>query len=410
MDLNDHYRVISSDCHAGASLDTYGDYVDPSRREEFDEWQRGFTNPFSDLNDTESVQYRRNFDNEIRQQDLEGDGIVAEVLFPNTVPPFFPDGLAFNPPAPGSRLELDLRWAGLHAHNRWLADFCSDLPGRRAGVAQILLEDVERAVAEVAWVADRPGLFGGIMIPNPAVGSSTPQLHSPAYEPIWAACEDLGVVVNTHGGGGGPADYGPFDTSGVMMFLEFNWYCQRPLVRLMFGGVFERHPGLRFVMTENGSGWVPATLAELDYMYNRIVKARPNAVESIFGASVRAQMSLCPSEIWARNCFLGASFLSRRDSKARHAIGLDRVMWGSDYPHQEGTFPHTREVLRHVFHDMVVDEVAMLLGLNAAAVYGFDLEVLRPVADRIGPTVSDLAQALEPGDMPTDSTSIALPV
>ena len=121
-------------------------------------------------------------------------------------------------------------------------------------------------------------------------------------------------------------------------------------------------------------------------------------------------MSLCPSEIWARNCFLGASFLSRRDSKARHAIGLDRVMWGSDYPHQEGTFPHTREVLRHVFHDMEVDEVAMLLGLNAAAVYGFDLEVLRPVADRIGPTVSDLAQALEPGDMPTDSTSIALPV
>ena len=312
MDHDDHYVAISSDCHAGGPLDTYRTYLDASLRDEFDEWRRGFTNPFSDLKDTESVEYRRNFDSGIRQRDLEGDGIVGEVIFPNTIPPFFPAGLAFNPPAPGSRHELDRRWAGLHAHNRWLADFCSELPGRRAGVAQILLDDVERAVAEVGWVAEQPGLFGGIMIPNPAVGSSTPQLHSPEYEAIWAACEDLGVVVNTHGGGGGPADYGPFDSSGVMMFLEFNWYCQRPLVRLMFSGVFDRHPSLKFVMTENGSGWVPATLAELDYMYNRIVRARPNAVESMFGATVRARRCRgARATSGPQNCFLGASFLSR---------------------------------------------------------------------------------------------------
>ncbi|MGA2307523.1 MAG: amidohydrolase family protein [Acidimicrobiales bacterium] len=335
---------------------------------------------------------------------------MAEVLFPNTIPPFYPSGIIFNPPAPKDAEDLRLRWAGIRAHNRWLADFCSQRPGRRAGIAQIILDDVERAVEEVRLVAEQPGLFGGIMLTNPPVDGTTPQLHSPAYEPLWTVCEDMGVVVNSHGGGGGPTTYGEIDTSLVMMFLEFGWYCQRPLVRLIFSGVFERHPNLTFVMTETGNSWVPGTLAELDFMYDRIVNARPGAVEGFFGDMISDKVKLRPSEYWARQCYIGASFLSRRDSKARHGTGIDRLMWGSDYPHAEGTFPHTRSVLRHVFHDVEPDEVALMLGLNASRAYGFDLAQLQPIADRIGPTVLDLSHDLRPDELPADATTIALPV
>jgi predicted TIM-barrel fold metal-dependent hydrolase len=409
MDSSDHYVVISADGHAGASMDTYRDYLDPSFRDDFDDWRKAYSNPFADLKDTESLEYQRNFDDALRQKDVEGDGVVAEVLFPNTIPPFYPSGIIFNPPTPKDAEELRLRWAGVSAHNRWLADFCSQRPGRRAGIAQIFLDDVERAVQEVRWVAQQPGLFGGIMLPNPPVDETTPQLHSPLYEPLWEACEDLGVVVNSHGGGGGPTTYGDVDTSLVMMFLEFGWYCQRPLVRLIFSGVFERHPDLTFVMTETGNSWVPGTLAEMDYMYDRIVNARPGAVEGFFGGMIRDRMKLRPSEYWARQCYIGASFLSRRDSKARHATGIDRVMWGSDYPHTEGTFPHTRFVLRHVFHDVEPDEVALMLGLNASRAYRFDLAQLQPIADRIGPTVSELSHDVESEELPADATTIALP-
>ena len=133
MTDGDRYLVISADCHAGAPLDTYREYLDPVLRDEFDAWRKDFVNPFADLMDTGSRDYLRNCDSGIRQTDLEGDGIVGEVLFPNTVPPFYAGSPLFNAPDPTSARELELRWAGIHAHNRWLADFCAELPGRRAG-------------------------------------------------------------------------------------------------------------------------------------------------------------------------------------------------------------------------------------------------------------------------------------
>ena len=83
--------------------------------------------------------------------ELEADGVVAEVLFPNTIPPFFPSGNLVAPqPSPE---EYERRWAGLKAHNRWMVDFCNEAPGRRAGIAQIMLNDVDDAVDEIRWAA-----------------------------------------------------------------------------------------------------------------------------------------------------------------------------------------------------------------------------------------------------------------
>ena len=107
-------------------------------------------NPFEDLRGPTSPTATGT--SKARLRELEDDGVVAEVIFPNTIPPFFPSGnLLARPP---ENDEYELRWAGLKAHNRWLVDFCADTPGRRAGMAQVFLNDVDAAVAEVELVEE----------------------------------------------------------------------------------------------------------------------------------------------------------------------------------------------------------------------------------------------------------------
>src|SRR5699024_11162507 len=123
------------------------------------------------------------------------------VVFPNTIPPFFPSA-SLVAPAPGTN-DLEERWAGLRAHNRWLAEFCGEADGRLAGVAQILLNDVDAAVEEIRWIAES-GLKGGILLPGVPEDSGLPPIYAEDYDPIWAACAEAGLPVNHHGGGGAP--------------------------------------------------------------------------------------------------------------------------------------------------------------------------------------------------------------
>jgi len=99
-----------------------------------------------------------------------------------------------------------------------------------------------------------------------------------------------------------------------------------------------------------------------------------------------------PSEYFDRNCGIGASNTRRRELARRYAIGVGNLMWGNDFPHPEGTWPHTREWLRDAFHDIPRDETAAILGLNAAEMYGFDVHALQPLADQVGPTPDELGQ------------------
>ena len=106
-------------------------------------------------------------------------------------------------------------------------------------------------------------------------------------------------------------------------------------------------------------------------------------------------LPLTPSEYFRRNCWVGVSFPSPNEAAARQDIGLDRFMWGSDYPHDESTYPHTREGLRRAFAGTSKDEMQRILGGNAADVYGFDLNRLLPLAERVGPTFEELSQPFE---------------
>ena len=160
-----------------------------------------------------------------------------------------------------------------------------------------------------------------------------------------------------------------------MFMLEVTWWAHRALWHLMFSGVFERHPNLHFVLTETGSGWVPDVIQKLDAFYDRM-KHNDRCAEYIFGGPTVAKMSLKPSEYFARQCHIGASFIRPFETRMRHAIGLDNLMWGSDYRHVEGCYPYTREHLRMTFAGVDSDEIQQLVGLNAAKLYDFDLDYL----------------------------------
>src|SRR3954471_14240852 len=132
MHPSDRYTLISADCHAGADILDYRGYLDPQYRDEFDGWAADFVNPFEDLKDPDAD---RNWNSVRRNADLDAEGVAGEVLFPNTIPPFFPRG-SLVALFPETARDVEYRWAGLRAHNRWLADFCALAPERRAGVGQ----------------------------------------------------------------------------------------------------------------------------------------------------------------------------------------------------------------------------------------------------------------------------------
>jgi predicted TIM-barrel fold metal-dependent hydrolase len=390
----DRYTVISADGHAGASVSTYRGYLASRWYDDFDAWTQAYQNPFEDLAGSNVA---RNWDSDRRIAELERDGIVAEVLFPNTIPPFFPSGALVAPAPTGS--EYAHRWAGLQAHNRWLADFCADTPGRRAGVAQILLNDVDDACAEARF-AHEAGLFGGILLPGVPPNHEVAPLWSDVYEPLWSLCEDLDVVVNHHSGGGLPAFDLADPAARAVMLVEIPIYAHRALWALIFAGVFERHPKLKFVLTEQGTGWVPGTLQNLDWFAKRM--RITTAAEHQFGGAAVAKLSLTPTEYFRRNCWIGASFLRPVESELRHDVGVGRIMWGSDYPHTEGSYPYSREALRAAFAGAPEAEVRPMVAGTAASVYGFDLNALDAIATRVGPTVAEVAEPLV--DVPADST------
>ena len=390
----DRYTVISADCHAGADLRDYRPYLERRYHDEFDRWVDTYANPYGDLGRADAD---RNWDSGRRTRDLEAEGIVAEVIYPNTVPPFFPrGGLTAMAPSPE---EFEHRLAGLRAHNRWLAGFCAELEGRRAGVGQMLLNDVDEAVADVHWIADN-GLTGGVLLPGMPPDTGLPPLHAPVYDPVWAACEERDVVVNAHGGSASP-DYGLYPASLSIWLMEATWFSHRPLWALILSGVFDRFPNLRLVLAEQGSHWIRGALDTMDQFYAQI--ARGGIGELRFVQPLLLERT--PSEYWEDNCAVAASFMHRDDCERRDLIGVDHVMWGADYPHLEGTSPYSREGIRKTYAGIDPAEVQAMLAGNAARIYGFDLETLAPLAAAHGPSVAEVTGGLDV--VPPGATSLA---
>jgi predicted TIM-barrel fold metal-dependent hydrolase len=311
------------------------------------------------------------FDSARRLDELETEGIVAEVLFPNGVP--FASGFGRDP------YPIELRAAGARAYNRWLADFCRQAPGRRAGMAVASLHDIPRAVAALE-AAKQDGL-SGVLLPNYWATEGLPPYLDACYEPFWSACAEMGMPVNVHGGASiGDVDMTRYGMPAMLTFAtETTFLSTRALTLLIWGGVFERHPDLTLVLTESRADWVPSRLAFLDGVYE----------DQLF-AHVKETVRHKPSEYWHRQCYVTASFMARDEALRRHEIGLDRLMWGADYPHYEGTWPHTDRWLEETFGGLPTAEVRAILAENPARVFGFDLGELADHAAAVGPSASEL--------------------
>jgi predicted TIM-barrel fold metal-dependent hydrolase len=314
---------------------------------------------------------RGEWDPAVRVRELDSDGIAGEVIFPQMAP-FGAGLLQYRTPVdPVQNLE------GNRAYNRWLADLCNTNPDRHAGVALITVEDIDVAVQDVRD-ARKMGLWGGVLLCSST--GDNPYYHDPRYEPLWNVCDELELPIHAHSGWS--PDYGDSPASTAMFISEVSWYAHRPFTAFLWAGVFERHPNLKLVMTEQGCSWIHETLNMLERHY-----------DSPYFKYFHTDLSLRPTEYFQRQCYFGASFLHPADCENRHRIGVDRIMWGSDYPHLEGTWPHTLDSLRETFGRVPEDELRAMLGETAAEVFGFDTEKLAKVAESIGPTPEQILQA-----------------
>ncbi|GAA1843485.1 hypothetical protein GCM10009836_23570 [Pseudonocardia ailaonensis] len=403
------YTIISSDGHAGANLLDYRPYLESRYHERFDAWAASYVDAWGEISRTVdednpeqdspfrygvfSYDQAVNWDSRARLEFMEGQGIVGEVLFPNTVPPFNPSG-ALTAPGPRSAEEYELRWAGLRAHNRWMAEFCGEAPGRRAGMIQVYLDNVEDTVEEIR--AGHAAGLAGVLLPGDNV-LKLQGYYRKAYEPVWAACAELGLPVHTHQVW---PNEGIQEGSGAMWvgIMESEWFSQRPLAHVVCSGVLERHPDLKFVVTEaSGGRWVGKQAAMLDYMYaDALTTDRyPTFTAAVAGEAARA-LSKRPSEYIASNVYIGNPV----DYAGALRAGTQNVMFGADLPHSEGSSPFTREALQVTMSHLPEDEVRILTGITAAECYGLDLDALQQVADRVGPTPAEVATPPDWSTMP----------
>jgi predicted TIM-barrel fold metal-dependent hydrolase len=400
--LGDRYVVISSDGHAGLPPERYRDYLEKRYHDAFDaalpiqiEMTKAAEKRFliADIN----AEWRRGreralagaWDSDARLEVIDRDGVAGEILFPDGItemnsPPF---GGGFSMPAEG--VVPDLQWAGCRAHNRWMAEFVAMAPERRCGLACVpIFWEVADAVAEIRWAKEH-GL-GGLIFP--VQWGPRPPYHHPRYDPIWAECEALGLPIHFHSGPAPAQDYfGPIppqpgqpELPGAMGIYvsEVVMWNVRPLTFLLWGGVFERFPKLRVAITEGTAVWVPEYLALLDFRF-----AETHYAQKL--GDYRSHLSMKPSEYFRRNVRLGASCMPRREALLRHEIGVSQIMWGTDFPHPEGSWPGTREQMLETFRGLPDAEIAAMLGGNAIEFYGFDAGKLAPIAARIGPRKSD---------------------
>jgi predicted TIM-barrel fold metal-dependent hydrolase len=219
------------------------------------------------------------------------------------------------------------------------------------------------------------GLWGGVLLPTSTCDN--PFYHHPRYEPLWQLCAELDMPIHSHSGWS--PDYGDAESATAMFISEVAMWAHRPFTALVWSGAFERNENLRYVLTETGCSWILETLRVLEM----------HAANPIFKYFTKG-LSLSPSEYFERQCYLGASFMSAQEGGDRHRIGMERLMWGTDYPHLEGTWPNTMKFLQETYSEYPEDELRPLLGETAAGVYGFDVEEVRKIADEIGPELSQI--------------------
>ncbi len=282
-----------------------------------------------------------------RLEDMDTDGVAAEVLYPSV-------GMSL-----AQSTDREYQLACIRAYNDWLVDYCAAGRGRLLGLAMIPTIDVDAAVAEVARL-DGSELRGAMVPGMPASG----HYAEPRFDPLWAALAERGWPVSFHiltGNMGGD----PTLRSGIVMMtlMTVVHQMQQTLSLLMFGGVFDRHPHLKVVSAEHDGGWVAHYAYRLDQMSERHANWLSRGM---------APLSRKPSEYLSTNVW----YTFQKDPVAvetRQRVGVSQLMWASDYPHSDSTWPHSQKVIERDFSGVPMSELTALVAGNAASLYQIKL-------------------------------------
>lgn len=281
------------------------------------------------------------------------DGIDAEVVYPNK-------GLQhWTSPDPELQAALCRVW------NDWaLPEVFRDYQERMAPAACIAPMDVEGAVAEVQRVAKMG--YRHVFLPVQPQGNAPVErrigYNHPMFDPLWAAIEETGMPVSLHVGTGKDPRTSSGNGGAVINYV---WNALataiEPVVQFTAGGVLERYPNLRVVTVEAGIGWLAWTLWATDEGYNK----------HHFMAFPKLEMK--PSEYWRRQGFSTFQDDPMGIENLKWVGGSSKLLWGNDYPHHEGTWPHSDEAVERTMGHLPEEDRRRILGLNAAELYGFNV-------------------------------------
>ncbi|BBU21627.1 amidohydrolase family protein [Mycobacterium xenopi] len=267
-----------------------------------------------------------------RLADLDQEGIWSELVFPSL-------GMwssSFRTP--------ELLREALKASNDWAKETLMDYSPRLIPTAQVSTLDIDDAVSELQRCAAMG--FNAVFLPV-APHPAQRDYHQAEWEPFWTTAEDLGMVIAFHigtepidfagGGSIGVTYHGP--GGAVLNYTETSFGGQRAVMKLVACGALDRHPSLKVLVSEGGATWVPFIADRMEEGY------RQHAMV------VRPKLSRSPREIIYSQVY--ASF--QHDASAIAAVaamGFNNVLWGSDYPHIEGTFGHTQSTLHELFDEV----------------------------------------------------------
>ncbi|CAN3127993.1 Amidohydrolase [Mycobacterium sp. smrl_JER01] len=367
--------VVSADCHANEPPTYLLDHIEPvyfprlprmERRDDGSEWlitegtaPMRVKAPASEAtrmgSRMEAEDQRRSAaarDIATRLADQQADGVDVELIFPTK-------GLfGWATPDPVFAMAMCRAW------NRWAYEtFSSDgwHGGRTLPLASIAAGDLDGALAEVAWAATK-GFVGVCLGNSPIYGPKTPgklEYNDPLFEPLWTAIEDAGLAITFHVSTGRDPRAVTGDGGAVVNYVCHSMETTiEPAVQLIASGVLERHPRLRVGLVESGIGFLPWLLETMDYAYR---------AHHFF---VRPQLPELPSVYFRRQCF--ATF--QEDHAGLAAVEendlVANVLWANDYPHHEGSWPHSAASVERQMVRLSDDARSKILGLNAARIFG----------------------------------------
>jgi len=288
--------------------------------------------------------HRGGFDPVERLRDMDLEGIDIAVLYPSIGLNFW----AIEDPAAATALA--------RAYNDWLGEYCAASPRRLFGAAMLPFQDPDSAAAELRRAAQALHFPAAFVRPNPCRGR---HIGDPAFEPVWAAAEDLGMTIGIHEGSsniiptlGVDRLFNPLLLHAVSHPFEQ----MLAFATLMVTGTMERHPDLHFVFLESGSGWAPYWLWRLDEQVRGFGRYAP-------------AMKRLPSEYFQRQCWISFESDEATLEALLPHIGETHIVWGSDYPHHDATFPGAVKKLEAAVSALPLPTQHRILSGNACALY-----------------------------------------